>query len=132
MPGEHTAECEGEKGINRQPQAVTPPAGGYGQETKVRWKRRELEPAKAADRQAPWNCAYSTGQAQTGIVPIRPWFSAPRASARCEGHGVKYRPKATKMDIRNGETPCGSPHGGAGNQLEAPREEDGSRSKGPE
>jgi hypothetical protein len=85
VPGEHTAECEGEKGINRQPQAVTPPAGGYGQETKVHRKRRELEPAKAADRQA-----------QTGIVPIRPWFSAPRASARCEGHGVKYRPKATK------------------------------------
>jgi len=77
VPGEHTAECEGEKGINRQPQAVTPPAGGYGQETKVHRKRRELEPAKAADRQA-----------QTGIVPIRSWFSAPRASARCEGHGV--------------------------------------------
>jgi hypothetical protein len=92
--GEHTAECEGEKGINRQPQAVMPPAGGYGQETKVRLKRRQLEPAKAADRQA-----------QTGIVPIRPWFSAPRASARCEGHGVKYRPKATK----NGHPERGNP-----------------------
>jgi hypothetical protein len=44
----------------------------------VRLKRRELEPAKAADRQA-----------QTGIVPIRPRFSASRVSARCKGQGIE-------------------------------------------
>ena len=77
---------------------------------KVRLKRRELEPAKAADRQA-----------QTGTVPIRPWFSAPGVSARCEGHGIKYRSKATQ----NGHPERGNPSGalpdtGAGDQAGSP------------
>jgi hypothetical protein len=50
----------------------------YGQETKVRLKRRELEPAKAADRQA-----------QTGIVPIWPWFQ--RTQGVCPMRGTRRK-----------------------------------------
>jgi len=108
--GEHTAECKGEKGISGQPQAATPPAGGYGQGTKVRLKRRRGVRPNAPD-----------GRAQTGNAPIRPWLSAPRVSARYEGHGVKYRPKATQ----NGHPERGNPSGalpdtGAGNQAGSP------------
>ena len=72
-----------------------PQAGDYGQATKVHLKRRELNPAKLADKQAQKGNLSPFGYQVKLLVAI----------ARYVGHGVQYRPKVAE----NGYMERGNP-----------------------
>jgi len=46
-----------------------------------------------------------TGRPKRELSPFGPGFSAPRVSARCEGHGVEHRPEVAQ----NGYPERGNP-----------------------